>query len=156
MKRTTLAAAVAVAAALTAPALRAADDGARSLDATFVKAVLAGDAAAAADCYADDAVLVMPGAAALKGHKAILDALTALFAANNVPDFKLAETHYRISGKLSAGWGRYSMVLAPKAGGASMKDNGTFSDVAVLRNGKWQYVSDHTASDPPPPAATKK
>jgi uncharacterized protein (TIGR02246 family) len=156
MKRITLAAALAVATILAAPALQAADDGARSLDAAFVKAVVAGDAAAAADCYADDAVLVMPGAAAIKGHKAILDTLTAFLTANTVSDFKLADNHYRTSGKLSAGWGHYSMVITPKAGGAAMKDNGTYSDVAVLRDGKWLFVSDHTASNPPPAPAAKK
>jgi uncharacterized protein (TIGR02246 family) len=160
MKRITLAAVLAAVTVVTAPVLRAADDGARSLDAAFIKAVLAGDAAAAAACYADDAVLVLPGAAAIKGHKAILDALTELMTANTVTDFKLTDNHYRTAGKLSAGWGHYSMVMTPKAGGAAIKDVGTYADVAALRDGKWVYISDHTASDPAPaapaPSAKKK
>ena len=53
----------------------AADAGAKAVDAAFTKAILMGDAAAVAACYADDAVLVMPGSAAIKGKKAIVEAL---------------------------------------------------------------------------------
>ncbi|HEX5855845.1 MAG TPA: nuclear transport factor 2 family protein [Thermoanaerobaculia bacterium] len=130
--------------------------GAKDLDAAFAKAMLAGDAAAVAGFYADDAVLVMPGSTALKGKKAILDAITGFLAANTVKDFKLSDTHHRTSGKLSAGWGRYTMVIVPKAGGAATTDAGTYSDVAELQGGKWLYVSDHTASDPPPAPPAKK
>lgn len=157
MKRTSLPGAFVAAVSLLALPVLAADGGARSIDADFVKAMLKGDAATVAGFYADDAILVMPGSAALKGKKEILDAITGFLAANTVKDFKLSDTHYRTSGKLSAGWGRYTMVVVPKAGGAAMTDVGTYSDVAELRGGKWLYVSDHTASDPPPaPAAQKK
>ena len=133
----------------------AADVGAKNLDAAWTKAMLAGDAAAVAALYAEDAVLVMPGAPALKGQKAILESLTGFLAANKVSDVKLTDTHYRTSGKLAVGWGHYSMVITPKAGGAPMTDVGTFCEVTSEKDGVWKYIADHAASDPPPPPAPK-
>lgn len=156
MKRLSLAVMLVTAAASLALSLDAADGGARSIDEAFGQAMLKGDAAEVAGFYAEDAVLVMPGSTALKGKKEILDAITGFFAANTVKDFKLSDTQYRTSGKLSAGWGRYTMVIVPKAGGAATTDSGTFSEVAELEGGKWLYVSDHTASDPPPAAPSPK
>jgi uncharacterized protein (TIGR02246 family) len=141
---------VALAAGVAMAADPVAPTGAKAVDAAFVKAMLAGDAAAVADCYADDAVLVMPGSSAVKGHKAILESLTGFLAANKVSDVTLTDTYYRTSGKLSTGWGHYSMVVTPKAGGAPMTDVGTFCEVASEKDGVWKYVSDHAASDPPP------
>jgi uncharacterized protein (TIGR02246 family) len=135
---------------LAAGGASAADVEAKAIDAAWTKAMLAGDAAAVAALYADDAVLVMPGSSALKGHQAILENLTGFLAANKVSDVKLTDTHYRTSGKLAVGWGHYSMVITPKAGGAPMTDVGTYCEVAAEKDGAWKYVSDHAASDPPP------
>jgi uncharacterized protein (TIGR02246 family) len=140
--------------ALAAGSAHAADAGSKAVDAAFVKAILANDAAAVAACYSDDAVLVMPGSPAIKGKKAIIEALAAFLGSVTVTAFTTSDTRYGTSGHLSAGWGRFSMTTVPKAGGAPVTEVGTFSDVAMKRNGKWQYVSDHASADPPasPPA----
>ena len=139
-------------AVLTAGVASAADAGSKALDAAFAKAFLAGDAAAVAACYADDAVLVMPGSSAIKGKKAITEAIEGFLKDTKVSDFVLTDTHYRTAGHLSAGWGHFRMTTVPKAGGAPTTETGTFCDVALEKDGVWKYVSDHTASDPPPPA----
>ncbi|MCM3875155.1 MAG: SgcJ/EcaC family oxidoreductase [Thermoanaerobaculia bacterium] len=140
-------------AVLAAGGASAADTGAKAVDAAFVKAFLAGDAAAAAACYADNAVLVLPGSPAIKGGKAIAEAIAQFLSDVKVTEFVLMDTHYRTAGRLSAGWGHFKMTTVPKAGGAAHTDTGTFCDVASEKDGVWKYVSDHASTDPPPPAA---
>ncbi len=126
--------------------------GVKSLDAAWVKAVLAGDAAALAALYADDAVLVMPGLPAARGGKAIAESFAAWLKDAKVTEFVLMDSHYQTGGHLSAGWGRYKMTTVPKAGGAPTTETGTYCGVAVEKNGVWKYVSDNAAADPAPPA----
>jgi uncharacterized protein (TIGR02246 family) len=129
------------------------DTGAKAVDAALIKTFLANDATAVAACYADDAVLVLPGSAAIKGKKAIFEALAGFLNAITVKDFAITDTNYRISGSLSAAWGHYRMTTVPKAGGEPTIETGTFCEVAMKRGGKWVYVSDHASADPPSPPA---
>jgi uncharacterized protein (TIGR02246 family) len=123
--------------------------GVKSLDAAWTKAMIAGDAAGVAALYADNAVLVLPGSPAIKGGKAIAEAIAGFLKDTKVTDFVMTDTHYRTSGHLSAGWGQWKMTTMPKAGGAAHTDTGTFSEVAFEEGGVWKYVSDHAAADPP-------
>src|SRR5471030_852551 len=116
--------ALAVCAGLLAGQASGAGD-AKDLDAAFTKAMLAGDAAAVAACYADDAVLVMPGSPAIQGKKAITDALEGFLKDLKVTDLVLTDAHYRMDGHLSAGWGHFKMTTVPKAGGAATTETGT-------------------------------
>ncbi|HEX2799633.1 MAG TPA: SgcJ/EcaC family oxidoreductase [Thermoanaerobaculia bacterium] len=127
--------------------------GVKSLDAAWTKAVLAGDAAALAALYADDAVLAMPGAPAARGGKAIAESLAAWLKDIKVTEFALTDSHYQTAGHLSAGWGNWKMTSVPKAGGAPTTETGTYCGVAVEKDGVWKYVSDNAAADPPPSAA---
>jgi uncharacterized protein (TIGR02246 family) len=126
--------------------------GLTSLDRAWTRAVLAGDAAALAALYADDAVLVMPGGPAARGRKAIGEALSAWLKDMNVTEFALLDSHYQTGGHLAAGWGNWKMTSVPKAGGAPVSETGTYCGVAVEKDGIWKYVSDNGASDPAPPA----
>ncbi len=127
--------------------------GVKNLDAAWTKAVLAGDAAALAALYADDAVLAMPGAPAARGGKAIADSLAAWLKDIKVTEFVLTDSHYQTAGHLSAGWGNWKMTTVPKTGGAPTTETGTYCGVAVEKGGVWKYVSDNAATDPPPSAA---
>jgi uncharacterized protein (TIGR02246 family) len=127
--------------------------GVKSLDAAWTQAVLAGDAAALAALYMDDAVLVMPGSAAARGVKAIAESFAAWLKDTKVTEFVLTDSHYRTAGHLSAGWGNWKMTTVPKAGGAPTTETGTYCGVATAKEGVWKYVSDNAASDPAPPAA---
>jgi uncharacterized protein (TIGR02246 family) len=130
--------------------------GMKAVDAAWTKAMLAGDAAAAAALYADDAVLVLPGSSAIKGKKAIAEAYEGWLKDVKVTDIVLSDTHYRTAGHLSAGWGQWKMTTVPKAGGAAKTETGTFCAVGAEKDGVWKYVSDHASGDPPAPAPAPK
>lgn len=161
MKRV-LAACVLVCLSLAAGPLLAADaagakHGLQTVDAAWVKAMLANDAAACANLYADDAVLVLPGSGAIKGKKAIADAYAGWLKDVKVTEASVSDTHYASGGKISAGWGSWKVTTVPKAGGKPTTETGTFSAVAAETNGAWKYVSDHASADPAPaPAAAPK
>ena len=141
---------------LTAGAALAADaapkQGLMIVDSAWVKAMLANDAAACAALYADDAVLVLPGSAAIKDGKAIAEAYAGWLAQVKVTEAAVMDTHYLSSGHVSSGWGSFKVTTVPKAGGASTTETGTWCAVAAEKNGVWKYVSDHASDDPPPPA----
>jgi uncharacterized protein (TIGR02246 family) len=144
-----------VCAALVAPPLGAADaksakHGLQTLDDAWVKAMLSNDPAACAALYDDEAVLVLPGSGAIKGKKAILDAYTGWLKDNKVTDAAVMDAHYLSAGKVSSGWGAWKVITVPKAGGAPATEIGTWSAVAIEKNGKWLYASDHASADPPP------
>jgi uncharacterized protein (TIGR02246 family) len=150
MKRPILAGLCFLAAVLTTP-LFAAESGSQALDNAFVKAVKAGDIEAVVGLYASDATLYPPGEMAAKGREAIRAVWGGFLSANTVTEARLYETAYRTSGDLSTGWGRFSMTVQPKAGGAPFTLEGRFTDVAVRKDGKWLYVADHASAPLPPP-----
>ena len=125
--------------------------GLMAVDGAWVKAMLANDVAACAALYADDAVLVLPGSGAIKGKKAIADAYAGWLKDVKVTDAAVMDSHYRSAGHVSAGWGAWKVTTVPKAGGAPKTETGTWSAVAVEKDGAWKYVSDHASADPPPP-----
>jgi uncharacterized protein (TIGR02246 family) len=157
MKKTLVACLLACGAVATP--LRAADaaaprHGLMTLDGAWVKAMLAGDTAAVAALYADDAVLVLPGSGAIKGRKAISDAYAGWLKDTRVTEAVLTDTHYSSAGRISTGWGAWKMTTAPKAGGKATTETGTFSAVAAQqKDGSWKYVSDHASADPAPAPA---
>ena len=161
MKRT-LFIALFTCAAVAAGTLTAADaapkHGLMTVESAWLKAMLANDAAACADLYADDALLVLPGSGAIKGKKAIAEAYAGWLKSVKVTDAALMDTQYRSAGRVSAGWGRFKVTTAPKAGGAATTETGTWCAVATQqKDGAWKYVADHAADDPAPaPPATKK
>ena len=150
MKRFVLAAALA---ALTLPVL-AEDDGIQGTDARWEKAMRAGDAAAAASCYATDALLWFPGDAEAKGKDAIQKLYQGFFDTYRVVDVVLTEPGSRTSGDLSAGWGHYMMKLQPKKGGDPVVLKGRYTAAARKIGGQWVYVADHASADPEPAPAT--
>ena len=59
----------------------------------------------------------MSGSPAIRGKKAITEAITGFLKEVRVTGFSVSEASYRTSGSLSAGWGRFTMKTVPKAGG---------------------------------------
>lgn len=130
--------------------------GAEALDAAWVKAMKAGDLEAVVACYAEDAVLWLPGAPEARGSKAIREAYAGMLSANTVTDVSISDTHYETWQDLSLGWGHFVLALQPKQGGAPTIMGGRFLDVAKRIDGKWRYVADHASVGPPAaPAAAK-
>ncbi len=140
---------------LVIPSLPAAaqDDGVKSTDAAWTKAVKANDLEAVMACYAQDAVAWLPNEPEAVGHAAIRAAYEGLMSANTVKDVVLTPVNAKTSGDMSTGWGHFTMTLAPKAGGEPMTMKGRYLAAAEKRNGRWVYVVDHASAEPAPEPA---
>ena len=130
-----------------------AEEGAKYVDAAWLKAVRANDVDALVACYWPDAVMWLPDAPEARGEKAIRAAYTGLLAANSVVDASLADAVYQTSGDLSTAWGHFTLILKPKAGGDNVVLKGRFVNVSKKSGGKWRYVADLASAEPPPPAS---
>jgi uncharacterized protein (TIGR02246 family) len=113
------------------------------------QAALAGDAAALASLYAEDAVLLAPGMPTAKGRPAIQSAFATIF--ESPPSSVTIESDATIvseSGELAFDHGTYTMSGTTPAGEA-WQDTGKF--LGVLRNtgGEWTYIADTWNSDAP-------
>jgi uncharacterized protein (TIGR02246 family) len=131
--------------------LVAADDGAKTVDDAWVKAINANDLEAVVALYADDATMYPPDQNEAKGKDAIRAAYAALLAANTVKDARVTEGHYQTYGSYSSGWGHGTLTLVPKAGGSPVTMEVRITAVAVKRGGKWLYLVDHASAPLPPP-----
>jgi ketosteroid isomerase-like protein len=155
MKRRLATAVAAVGLALAASAR--AQEGAKDVDAGWLKAIKANDVEALVACYAPDAVMWLPDAPEARGEKAIRGAYTGLLDANTVVDATISNAVYQTSGDLSTAWGNFTLTLKPKSGGETVVMKGRFVSVSKKSGGKWRYVADLASADPPPPApATSK
>jgi uncharacterized protein (TIGR02246 family) len=145
--KTTLSAAALIT-ALAVPAL--AQDGAKGVDAKWVKAFKAQDAVAVAALYAPDAVLWFPGTPEAKGKDAIQKTYQGFFDAYAVVDASL-DAAQQTNGDLSSAWGHYVLTVKPKKGGDNVVLKGRYLDTAKKVGGQWVYVADHASAEPEPP-----
>jgi ketosteroid isomerase-like protein len=145
MRRYVLGAALAL---LALPML--AQEGSPGVDARWEKAMRAGDAAAAAACYSNDAFMWFPDAPEAHGKDAILKSYQGFFAAYKVLDVALTEPGSQTSGDLSGGWGHYMLKLQPTKGGDPVVLKGRYAVVARKIGGQWVYVADHASNEPAP------
>jgi len=124
-------------------------DAIRRLDAEFMKAGNAKNAAALVKAfYATDAVLMPPNHAAVEGHDKIQGFLQGLMD-GGLTSIKLETTTVASAGDLAYGRGRYTLSLSPP-GEAPVQDVGKY--IVVYRrqpNGAWRAVSDIFNSDQP-------
>ncbi len=134
----------------------AAEAGAQAVDSSWVKAMKANDLEAVLKTYAPDAVVWLPEVKEARDEKAIRSAYEGLLSANTVKEVVLSETGYRTIGKVSAGWGRFSLTLAPKSGGSPVVMTGRYTDIAERRGGRWVYVVDHASAEPAATEGSKK
>jgi uncharacterized protein (TIGR02246 family) len=152
MKRTALALGIVLAAA----SATAADAGLTDIEKAWTKAALANDVAAISALYAPDAIMYPPDEMEWKGREAIQKGYEGLLRDMKVLEAKLTPAGMETFGDKSIGWGRYTLKLAPKAGGDPVVLEGRYTALAKKIKGKWLYVSDHASSPlPPPPAPVK-
>ena len=126
--------------------------GIKDLDNAWVKAAKAGDIEALVKLYAPTAVTYMPDEMRAKGTAEIRESFRKFLGGSTVKEMTLTQDFETTSGNLAASSGTFSMTVEPKTGGAAQTMEGRYSSIAVRKNGKWMYVSDH-ASMPMPAAA---
>ena len=133
----------------------------RAQTVSWEQAYNGGDAKALAALYADDAVLLPPGASAVRGRAAIQE-----FFAKDVAGSKAAgavfalnpKTDVAVSGNMGWESGTYKVTVK-----GAVVETGKFLSVSRKLNGKWLYIRDTwnadapaaaPASPSPPPAPT--
>jgi ketosteroid isomerase-like protein len=139
----------------------------RTVNVNWGKAYNGGDAKAVTALYADDAVLLPPGAPGARGKAAILDFYTKDIADTKAQGAQLvlacepgdrspapckSQTEVAVSGNM--GWEVGYMKVIVKG---SVVDTGKWLSVMRKKDGKWQLVRDTWNMDTPPaPPEAKK
>jgi len=128
----------------TQPAATASPDPApiNDLRSRFQTAYNAGDAAAVAALYTDDAVSLPDHHAAIQGKVAIQQYFQEVFA-QYTTNITLMSPDLEITGDVAHEYGTYTMTLTPKAGGNATTGNGKY--LVVLKrqaDGSWKLHHD--------------
>jgi uncharacterized protein (TIGR02246 family) len=123
----------------------------RAQTTAWEKAYNGGDAKGVAAQYAEDALLMPPGARGAKGKAAILDYFTKDIAGSQAAGVIFAidpKTDVGVSGNMGWESGTYKVTVK-----GAVVDTGKFLSVSRKKDGKWYYIRDTWNSDAPPPAA---
>jgi uncharacterized protein (TIGR02246 family) len=127
----------------------AADEAAlRAADSTWFAAYNAGDAAAVAALYADDAVISAPGSPPARGSAAVREALAKDIANTSGGGFTLVPSptaEVGVSGDL--GWIWNTFTVKDKSG--ATVDAGKYLTLTGRKDGKWRIIRDIWNSDDP-------
>ena len=116
-------------------------------NARFAEAIKAGKAAEVAALYTEDAVVMAPGAPALKGKAAIAEMFGGWLGTTNVTDFTLTATEVVQAGEYAFETGVYAMTMQPKSGGDIINDKGKYIVVWKREAGVWKLHRDAWNSD---------
>lgn len=119
----------------------------------WLKAFLATDANAVAECYATDAVMWIPGGPMLQGRDAIREGYTGFLSTVTIKSAELTLISSRQVGDDTVNWGTFKIVMVNKADGKEVTEVGRFTDVTRKIDGRWLYVVDHASDDPPAAAS---
>jgi uncharacterized protein (TIGR02246 family) len=137
-----------IAAAGLAQAASADEAAIRAQTTSWEKAFAAGDAKALAALYAEDALLLPPGAASVSGRAAIQE-----FFVKDVAGAKAAGATFALNPKTDVGvsgnmgWesGTYKVTVK-----GAVVETGKFLSVSRKKDGKWLYIRDTWNADAPP------
>lgn len=131
-----------------APAAGGDEAAIRAQTTSWVKAYNGGDAKAVAALYAEDALLLPPGAAGVSGRAAILAFITKDIAsskAGGVVFIINSKTDVGVSGDMGWESGTYSVTAK-----GAVVEVGKFLSVSRKKDGKWLYIRDIWNADAPP------
>ena len=124
----------------------------QAIDSAYVRynaALKSGDAAAIAQMYTDDAIVMAPNFPAWQGRAAVNAGFAGFFGQFAITDVRLATRDVIVSGALAIEQGTYEWTLHPKTG-ADIKDNGKYLTVWQRQtDGSWKIVRDINNSDRP-------
>jgi len=115
----------------------------------FTPAFKAGNADAVAACYADNAILWLPGGPMAQGRTAIRDGFAGFFAKSTIKDITISPIGHERMGNSMASWGTFTVRMVDKATGVETTEHGRYTDVSKKIGGRWLYVVDHPSDDPP-------
>jgi len=136
-----------------APPASADEAAIRAQTTSWEKAYNGGDAKAVAALYADDALLLPPGASGVSGRAAILAFFTKDIADSTAAGAVFVvdpKTDVGVSGNMGWESGKYRVTAK-----GTVVETGKFLSVSRKRDGKWLYLRDTWNADasPAPPAA---
>jgi uncharacterized protein (TIGR02246 family) len=116
-------------------------------------AIVANDPAAMVGNYADNAIVMQPGMAAMRGPAAIVDGFKQLSASMTVTAFDFNTEDVMVVGDMAVETGTYTMSITPK-GGKPMDDKGKYLTVWKRQaDGSWKIERDINNSDMAPPGS---
>jgi uncharacterized protein (TIGR02246 family) len=124
----------------------------RAQTASWEKAYNGGDAKGVAAQYAEDALLLPPGASGVRGRAAIVEFFTKDIAASKAAGAVFVidpKTDVGVSGAMGWESGTYKVTVK-----GAVVETGKFLSVSRKKGGKWQYIRDTWNADAPlsPPA----
>jgi len=120
----------------------------RAQTTSWEKAYNGGDAKAVAALYAEDALLLPPGASGVSGRAAILAFFTKDIAASKAAGAVFVippKTDVGVSGNLGWESGTYKVTVK-----GALVESGKFLSVSRKKDGKWLYIRDTWNADAPP------
>lgn len=120
----------------------------RAQTTSWEKAYNSADAKGVTAQYADDALLLPPGAPGMRGRAAILEFFTKDVAASKAAGVVFVidpKTEVGVSGAMGWESGTYKVMVK-----GAVVDTGKFLSVSRKKNGKWLYIRDTWNSDVPP------
>jgi uncharacterized protein (TIGR02246 family) len=129
---------------------RADETAVRAQTTNWGKAYNGGDAKGVAALYAEDALLLPPGAHAVSGRAAILDFFTKDIAGSKAAGAVFVlnpKTDVGVSGNIGWESGTYGVTV-----NGAVVETGKFLSVSRKNNGKWLYIRDTWNADVPPAA----
>jgi uncharacterized protein (TIGR02246 family) len=123
----------------------------RAQTASWEKAYNGGDAKTVAAQYAEDALLLPPGASSVRGRAAILEYFTKDVANSKAAGAVFAlnpKTDVGVSGNMGWESGTYKVTVK-----GAVVETGKFLSVSRKKDGKWLYIRDTWNADAPPATA---
>ena len=120
----------------------------RAQSASWEKAYNGGDAKAVATLYAEDALVLPPGAPGVSGRAAILEFFTKDVAGSKAAGAVIAlnpKTDVGVSGNMGWESGTYKVTVK-----GAIVETGKFLSVSRKKDGKWLYIRDTWNADAPP------
>ncbi len=115
------------------------DPAIRQVADAYTAAMLAGDAAAAAAVYRDDAVEMPPGVPPIHGRAAIEQYFRGMFGGCRFTEFTLAHAELRASGDVAFAAGTSRATVTPN-GGPPVTEAGKYVVVLKRTGGAWKVA----------------
>ncbi len=119
----------------------------RDLDAEWVAAVAAGDAAKCASFYAPDGYLLPPGMDPVTGPESLEQAWAGVIEALPYLSFEPTKIVVAAAGDMAWDYGTYQVLDAP---GGGVADHGKYLVVWQKIDGEWKVVADMFNTSMPP------